>query len=376
MGPLPTTSRDRNTHALSPAVVSFDGSGSDTQHQPNAQLPPATTTPSLEDESEDFSDPSLDFDPIALESAPSHSMTTKPPRDQQNHSNEEGSLSGGNSRGHSFGLGGGVLGGSAFDLHGYGGGGGYSMDVGSLDDLGDWEIGTEAATLADVHDHNTNSGNGGLVRSGGSLSGGLDTLGDTGGARKRSRGQDGHLDAFDGVDLVAGRDAAPPAKSRTVSGEMTSGHVHTQHLRTPKSVEYQCSLCAETYPSTSTFNSWWALTRENCPKCGKLQIPRIDIAEPANQPEYHPALLRASMVEGGGVVEDDEADSGSFDQHNGNGFDGGGQRGRMSDGAGHSGGGAVGHVTEESDEVEDDSDDLEGPHRMPPDQAAKLLVSQ
>jgi len=391
LGPLPTTSRDR-THALSPAVVSFDGSGSDCQQQQqSAHLPPATATPSLEDESEDLSDPSLDFDPIALDpAAPSHSMTTKPPRDKQNHSNDEASVSGGQ-RGHSFGLGSGGLGESAFDLHGYGGGS-YSMDVGTLDDLGDWEVATEAASLGDANDHNSSvsGGGSGLVRSGGSLSSGLDSLGDAGGARKRFRGQDGPLvNAFDGVDLVAsGHDTAGPssAKSRTTtanSGEAASSHAapaHTQHARTPKSVEYQCSLCAETYTSTSTFNSWWALTRENCPKCGKLQIPRIDIAEPANQPEYHPALLRATSAEGGGGVEVDEAESGGQDHHhNGGGFDSssGGQHGRMDDGSvlNGSGGNAVGHVTEESDEVEDDGDDLEGPHRMPPDQAAKLLVS-
>lgn len=59
----------------------------------------------------------------------------------------------------------------------------------------------------------------------------------------------------------------------------------------PKAVEYQCSVCAESYEGSTEFNPWWALSQEKCPKCHKLQIPKIDIALPQNMIEYHPALL-------------------------------------------------------------------------------------
>jgi hypothetical protein len=59
----------------------------------------------------------------------------------------------------------------------------------------------------------------------------------------------------------------------------------------PKAVEYICALCNETYTSTCDSNPWWTLNTQECPKCLKIQIPRIDIASPANEIEYHPALL-------------------------------------------------------------------------------------
>eukprot|EP00986_Skeletonema_menzelii_P008022 scaffold3254_cov140-Skeletonema_menzelii.AAC.2 len=65
----------------------------------------------------------------------------------------------------------------------------------------------------------------------------------------------------------------------------------------PRSVEYVCSMCNEGYPSNCDVNPWWALTSHECPKCGKVQIPRLDISAPANAIEYHPALL-AHMDDG------------------------------------------------------------------------------
>mmetsp|Transcript_44430 Transcript_44430/g.100452 ORF Transcript_44430/g.100452 Transcript_44430/m.100452 type:complete len:711 (-) Transcript_44430:440-2572(-) len=113
-----------------------------------------------------------------------------------------------------------------------------------------------------------------------------------------------------------------------------------------KSVEYQCSICAESYPGASTLNPWWALTREACPKCGKQQIPRIDISDPANTIEYHPALLKSALVGPGGVgdgcADDAEAGDGDDDQAAGN------LRGEANSGDG--GGGA--------------GDDLSGPSLM------------
>eukprot|EP00984_Skeletonema_dohrnii_P024004 scaffold13115_cov139-Skeletonema_dohrnii-CCMP3373.AAC.2 len=65
----------------------------------------------------------------------------------------------------------------------------------------------------------------------------------------------------------------------------------------PRTVEYVCSMCNEGYPSNSDVNPWWVLTSHECPKCGKVQIPRLDISAPANAIEYHPALL-AHMDDG------------------------------------------------------------------------------
>ena len=59
----------------------------------------------------------------------------------------------------------------------------------------------------------------------------------------------------------------------------------------PRTVEYICGLCNEVYVSTCDANPWWCLRQQDCPKCGKRQVPRIDISAPANSIQYHPALL-------------------------------------------------------------------------------------
>jgi hypothetical protein len=70
---------------------------------------------------------------------------------------------------------------------------------------------------------------------------------------------------------------APRPKQNTVYG--------------PRPVEYVCAVCNEAYMSTCEFNPWWALTSHDCPKCGKPQIPKLDISIPSNEIDYHPALL-------------------------------------------------------------------------------------
>jgi hypothetical protein len=50
-------------------------------------------------------------------------------------------------------------------------------------------------------------------------------------------------------------------------------------------------VCNESYLTTCEFNPWWALSSHECPKCGKIQIPKLDISVPANEIDYHPALL-------------------------------------------------------------------------------------
>jgi hypothetical protein len=186
-----------------------------------------------------------------------------------------------------------------------------------------------------------------------------------GGLRKRFRGPDaGPCHAA----RLGGSEPSPQlAPSRAFEPAAADAHPLT-----PKAVEYQCALCAEAYPSTATLNPWWALTRELCPKCNQLQIPRIDIAEPANQLEYHPALVRATQAEGGGGGDDDDDGGG-----------GGGGSGLLDHQGGHGGGSFDGSsgglglgdgADAEGLEEVDAADDPEGPHRLPPDQAAKLLV--
>ena len=82
-----------------------------------------------------------------------------------------------------------------------------------------------------------------------------------------------------------------------------------------RNVEYMCSTCNEKYTKKISLhgtkivgnsnhsapdsidtcdmkhNPWWAIRREECPKCHEQQIPRIDISSPCNLFEYHPALL-------------------------------------------------------------------------------------
>lgn len=70
--------------------------------------------------------------------------------------------------------------------------------------------------------------------------------------------------------------------------------------RGPRHVEYMCALCNEIYSSTCDYNPWWALAQQECPKCHKTQIPRVDISAPANAIEYHPALLAHAEDNGGG----------------------------------------------------------------------------
>lgn len=93
---------------------------------------------------------------------------------------------------------------------------------------------------------------------------------------------------------------SPPMDASSIPGTVVGGVniVPKQNgFQGPRSVEYICSMCNECYPSNCDANPWWVLTSHECPKCGKVQIPRLDIAAPANAIEYHPALL-AHMDEG------------------------------------------------------------------------------
>mmetsp|Transcript_40586 Transcript_40586/g.55247 ORF Transcript_40586/g.55247 Transcript_40586/m.55247 type:complete len:530 (-) Transcript_40586:849-2438(-) len=98
-------------------------------------------------------------------------------------------------------------------------------------------------------------------------------------------------------------------RSRMMSNSASSSKSSPVVPSKRKQVTYQCSACSETYATTSDLNPWWALSRQSCPKCHRLQIPRIDISEPANAIEYHPALIRSATNMA--VEENENNDSGA-----------------------------------------------------------------
>ncbi|KAL7485169.1 hypothetical protein ACHAW6_010779 [Cyclotella cf. meneghiniana] len=94
------------------------------------------------------------------------------------------------------------------------------------------------------------------------------------------------------ADLRHNLPPAPPPPANTPPPPVTSAPRSKKNAAYgPRTVEYVCAVCNETYISTCEFNPWWALTSHDCPKCGKPQIPKLDISTPANEIDYHPALL-------------------------------------------------------------------------------------
>lgn len=68
---------------------------------------------------------------------------------------------------------------------------------------------------------------------------------------------------------------APP-KASTIHSKAVSSMKGPK--KGPKSVEYICALCSETYTTTNDYNPWWALSQHDCPKCRKMQVrnDRVD----------------------------------------------------------------------------------------------------
>lgn len=52
-------------------------------------------------------------------------------------------------------------------------------------------------------------------------------------------------------------------------------------LSAPRNVKYECSLCKEGYQCSISSNPWWSLLKQECPKCHRVQIPRVDAASAA-----------------------------------------------------------------------------------------------
>jgi hypothetical protein len=62
-----------------------------------------------------------------------------------------------------------------------------------------------------------------------------------------------------------------PPKPTTIVRKKPA-HTKGQKKKGPRSVEYICALCSETYSSTCDYNPWWALAQHDCPKCRKAQV--------------------------------------------------------------------------------------------------------
>lgn len=97
-------------------------------------------------------------------------------------------------------------------------------------------------------------------------------------------------------------------------GSSSSSNLVDASKQPPREVEYQCGACSDTYSAASSLNPWWALEQQECPKCKKVQIPRIDITLPANTMDYHPALL---AEEGDDDDEDEVGVGGAVDEFRG-----------------------------------------------------------
>ena len=89
-----------------------------------------------------------------------------------------------------------------------------------------------------------------------------------------------------------------------LGGGNLGGDISMKSCSNSKPIEYICAICNEHYPFNcgENMNPWWALSSHDCPKCGKTQIPRLDINLHANAIEYHPALL-AHLDEGNTKID-------------------------------------------------------------------------
>ena len=101
----------------------------------------------------------------------------------------------------------------------------------------------------------------------------------------------GENPSHDGADASSSSLVHLKKSTKVVGGSSVVSRSNSMNRNGPKAVEYICALCNETYTSTCDSNPWWTLNTQECPKCLKVQIPRIDISSSANEIEYHPALL-------------------------------------------------------------------------------------
>lgn len=82
-------------------------------------------------------------------------------------------------------------------------------------------------------------------------------------ARRRERERQRH---------IAAQQAQVAQGVKTIGGRKKSLGCKPPGKKGPKTVEYMCALCSETYTSTCDYNPWWALAQHECPKCRKVQV--------------------------------------------------------------------------------------------------------
>ncbi|CAN0416289.1 unnamed protein product, partial [Hapterophycus canaliculatus] len=94
------------------------------------------------------------------------------------------------------------------------------------------------------------------------------------------------------VSLVTGM----PLGAAAATGGLHHPHQSSRHrkrqrslapvLSAPRTVSYECALCKESYPSEIASNPWWSLFLHECPRCHRMQIPRVDAASAAVSVDY------------------------------------------------------------------------------------------
>lgn len=133
--------------------------------------------------------------------------------------------------------------------------------------------------------------------------------GGEGPACKRRRVEEGEGGGAGSAGAEGGAEGALPAKKE--EGEKAAALPFNLQ---PREVRYQCALCGEQYNGKANFNPWWALRSEECPHCKKSQIPRVDISNPTNAIDYHPALTAAAEAMNSAQDGDDK----NSDEHTDN----------------------------------------------------------
>ena len=77
------------------------------------------------------------------------------------------------------------------------------------------------------------------------------------------------------LQLAMQQAQAAQGAAKPLAGRKKSAASKPPGKKGPKSVEYMCALCSETYTSTCDYNPWWALAQHECPKCRKMQVCHV-----------------------------------------------------------------------------------------------------
>lgn len=103
------------------------------------------------------------------------------------------------------------------------------------------------------------------------------------------------------LERSVGPGGFPPNAPAPLATGMTLSHVSLPRARkrqrslapilsAPRTVSYECSMCKESYEAEISSNPWWSLLRQECPKCKRIQIPRVDAASATKSIDYIHAI--------------------------------------------------------------------------------------